>query len=341
MTAAPATAPRKHAAMDSAHPKPRIGVSRCLLGDNVRMNGGHCRDRWILRVLEPAAEFIGVCPEVEYGLPTPRPPIRLALTEESLSSDDIHLVEPKSGDDLTVGMQAYSKIRAEELAGMGLHGFILKKDSPSCGVFRVKVYDKNGSPTRRGRGVFAEALCKRLPSLPVEEEGRLNDPALRESFLVRVHAFARWRAFVDDDGSIGGLQAFHARHKMMLLACNPGAYRNLGRLVAGHADDPDALPDRLAAYETGLMQALAKTVSRGRHINVLQHLLGFCKTDLAPAEKREIGRLLELYAKGALPRAAPLALVRYLLIKHEAAAWATEQVYFEPYGPTLFEDQTV
>ena len=323
------------------HPTPRVGISRCLLGDEVRVNGGHCRDKWILRVLQPVAELVGVCPEVEFGMPTPRPPIRLTLTEESRDADDIHLVEPKSGEDLTQAMGAFVNQRVDELAELDLHGFILKKDSPTCGVWRVKVYDKNGSPTRRGRGVFAEALRKRLPNLPVEEEGRLNDPHLRESFLIRIHTYARWKQYLENDGSIAGLQDFHAKHKMLLLACNPDAYRNMGRLVAGHNHDGGSLDDRFAAYETALMQTLRRTVTRGRHVNVLQHLLGFCKTDLTASEKREISRLLKLYADGQMPRAAPMALVRFLLVKHEAASWATEQVYLEPYGTELLEDQTV
>ena len=332
---------RRRAVIGTEHPRPRIGISRCLLGESVRVNGGHCRDKWILRVLEPVSELIGVCPEVEYGMPTPRPPIRLTLTEDSKDRDDIHLVEPKSGEDLTASMGAFARRRVDELAEMDLHGFILKKDSPSCGVWRVKVYDKNGSPTRRGRGVFAAALRARLPNLPVEEEGRLNDPALRESFLIRIHTYARWKQFLEDEGGVAGLQDFHARHKMLLLAADPNAYRKLGRLVAGHGDDGLSLEERLDAYEAQLMQTLRRTVTRGRHVNVLQHLLGFCKTELTPAEKKEIGRLLTRYADGQMPRAAAVALVRFLLVKHEAAPWAVEQVYLEPYGPALVEDMTV
>ncbi|MDF1699757.1 MAG: DUF523 and DUF1722 domain-containing protein [Planctomycetota bacterium] len=315
--------------------RPRLGVSRCLLGENVRVNGGHCQSKWILNVLGEHAEFVGVCPEVELGLPTPRPPMRLVVDASSEVDGAVRLQESKSGDDWTAPMAEHVGRRAEELALENLDGFIFKKDSPTCGVFRVKVYDHNGSPSSRGRGVFAEALMARLPNLPVEEEGRLNDPLLRESFLVRVHAYARWRRYLDEDASLAGLGTFHARHKMLLLAADPSSYRRLGQLVAGHAKGGADLATRLAEYEAGLMLALANVVSRGRHVNVIQHLVGFCKTELASEEKRELQRNLDLYTQGVLPRAAPVAIVRYLLLKHEAAPWAREQHYLDPYPARL------
>lgn len=315
--------------------RPRIAVSRCFLGDNVRINGGNCRNPWILDVLRAHADLIGVCPEVEFGLPTPRPPMRLVTDPGSESSGRVRLVESKSRRDWTRDMTRYVERRAEDLSVDELDGFILKKDSPTCGVFRVKVYDQNGSPSSRGRGLFADAIMNRFPNLPVEEEGRLNDPALRESFLVRVHAHVRWRRFLREDGSSAGVGAFHARHKMLLLAADPAGYRRLGRLVAGHIYGCRGGPARLEAYETGLMQSLSRTVPRGRHVNVLQHLLGFCKTELAAEEKREVARGLNLYAEGVLPRAVPVALVRYLLLEHDAAPWARGQLYLQPFPARL------
>lgn len=314
---------------------PRVGVSRCLLGEDVRVNGGHCRNKWILNVLRNHADLIGVCPEVEFGLPTPRPAMRLVLGPAADGADQVRLVESKSGRDWTSGMARYAESRVSDLAASDLDGFILKKDSPTCGVFRVKVYDQNGSPSSRGRGLFADALIGRFPNLPVEEEGRLNDPALRESFLVRIHARRRWRRFLDEDGSSSGFGAFHARHKMLLLAADPAGYRHLGRLVAGHAHGYRTEQARRDAYEVGLMSSLSRTVSRGRHVNVLQHLLGFCKTELSAEEKRELADTLSLYTEGVLPRAAPVTLVRYLLLRHDAAPWACEQFYLKPFPAQL------
>ena len=315
--------------------RPRLGISRCLLGDNVRVNGGNCRDKWVHNVLIDHVELVGVCPEVEMGLPTPRPAMRLAITDQSRDSSDHRLVESKSGAEWTSQMSTFSEERVADLATLDLDGFILKKDSPTCGLWRVKIYDRNGSPSRSGRGLFADALLSRLPSLPVEEEGRLNDPALRESFLVRIHAYARWRRFLSEDESAARLSDFHARHKMLLLAADPAAYRRLGPLVAGQEPGLREGPERAAAYIRRFMRALSKTVTPGRHINVLQHLLGFCKTGMDSNEKRELSRLLNLYAEGMLPLAAPMALVRYLLMKHDAAPWATEQFYLEPYPTRL------
>ncbi len=323
----------------SPSPSPRIGISACLLGREVRMNGGHCRQRWIVDVLASHAEFVPVCPEVEFGLPTPRPVMRLALTDASRDNHDARLVVSDTGEDLTDGMRSHARARAERLAGENLHGFILKKDSPSCGAFRVKLYDRNGSPSARSVGVFAEELMARLPNLPVEEEGRLNDRELRDAFLVRVFAYAAWRRYRAEDGSAGGLVSFHARYKMNLLACEPQAYRELGRLVArAGVEDLSELQD---AYEARFMQTLAGRVTRGRHVNVLQHLAGFCKEAMRPHDKQDLQEVLDLYLDGAVPRAAPLTLVRHLLRTHDAPSWAQDQAYLEPYSPRLVEHEPV
>ncbi len=314
---------------------PRVGVSRCLLGENVRVNGGHCQDKWILNALGAEADLVGVCPEVELGMDTPRPPLRLVADGVTSGVDGIRLVESKRGTDWTEPMAAFAKARAEALASENLDGFILKRGSPTCGVFRVKVYDHNGSPSATGIGLFAEALRQRLPNLPVEEEGRLNDPALRESFLVRVYAHARWKRFCAEDGSSAGLVGFHARHKMLLLAADPTGYRHMGRLVAGHRRGHRELAELLEDYASALLASLARPVSPGRHVNVLQHLLGFCKSALASEEKRELERTRGLYVEGHVSRAAPVSLVRYLLLKHAASPWARQQLYLEPYPSRL------
>jgi uncharacterized protein YbbK (DUF523 family) len=168
-------------------PKPRLGVSACLLGEEVRYNGGHKRDRFLTDVLGPYVEWVPVCPEVEIGLGTPRPPIRLVQL-----GGETRLVAPDSGTDHTAAMRAYAERRVAELAGLGLAGYVLKKDSPSCGMERVELYPESGPASREGIGMFAEALLRLLPALPVEEEGRLHDPALRASFVARIFAYDRF-----------------------------------------------------------------------------------------------------------------------------------------------------
>ena len=318
---------------------PRIGASACLLGRTVRTNGGHCRQAWLTDVLAKEAELVPVCPEVEMGLPTPRPVMRLAKTEASKGPGDMRLIVTDTGEDLTDRMATYAKEKVEALADENLHGFILKKDSPSCGMFRVKYYDHNGSPSERGPGMFAKALAARFPNLPIEEEGRLNDRDLRESFLVRVYAYRRWRRFRAEDGSAAGFVAFHARYKMALLASAPEAYRSLGRLVAqGGGGDFEA---RLDQYEAEFMSALSQRVSRGRHVNVMQHLAGFAKDEMSAHDKDELADVLAKYREGSVPRAAPLTLVRFLLRSHRAPTWAREQYYLEHYAPQLVRNEAV
>lgn len=329
------TSPGTSAETDRA--APRIGISACLLGKPVRTNGGHCRQAWITDVLAKEAEFVVVCPEVEVGLPTPRPVMRLARTEAADGA--LRFIVTDSGEDLTDRMTAYAHAKMDALAGEDLHGFILKKDSPSCGVFRVKHYDRNGSPSERGPGLFGGILSARFPNLPIEEEGRLNDRDLRESFLVRVFAYQRWKAFLREDGTAGGLVAFHARYKMALLASAPEAYRDLGRIVAQGGGEGFA--ERLDTYETHFMAALAQRSSRGRHINVMQHLLGFAKDGMSASDKAELAEVLQRYREGAVPRAAPLTLVRFLLQTHNAPVWALEQYYLEHYTPQLVQNEAM
>ena len=303
------------------------------------MNGGHCRTAWMTDVLAGHVTFVPVCPEVEMGLPVPRPAMRLVSPVGGLDLDAVRLVVTSTGEDLTERIDTWAATKLDEIERAALHGFILKKDSPSCGLFRVKVYDKGGSPSLRGQGRFAAALQARFPNLPIEEDGRLNDRELRESFLVRVFAYARWRRYLAEDASTAGLVRFHAVHKYALLATDPAGHKTLGRLVAG-AGTRD-LANVHAEYECGLMASLSKRATRGRHVNVIQHLLGFVGEELTSEDKRELERLLTLYTEGSVPRAVPLALVRHLLRSHAAPAWALEQVYLRPYEESLHWNEAV
>ena len=298
----------------------RIGVSACLVGQPVRFDGGHRRDDFVT-ALGRVAELVPVCPEIELGLGAPRESLRLIRR-----GPEVALVAPASGRDLTEAMRRFAAARAVELAGADLDGFILKKDSPSCGLGRVRIYREAGPPERNGRGLFAEALIAANPLLPVEEEGRLRDEALRESFLRRLVIHHRLRRLFAADWRLRELIAFHASVKLDLLACSPAAYRALGRLVA-HAATLD--PARLAAdYSAALMNALAPVPTRGRHVNVLQHLAGYFHDATTADERRELGERISAYAAGREPRETPLDLLRHHA-RRRSIPWLSAQTYLE------------
>ncbi len=307
--------------------RPRVGVSTCLLGENVRHDGGHKRDRFLTEILGEYFQWVPVCPEVEIGLGTPREPIRLVRSEGGP-----RLVAPKSGRDLTETMKKYAEAKLGALEKMNLRGYILKSNSPSCGMERVRVYDGNGVPNRDGVGLFAASLMERFPNLPVEEEGRLQDARLRENFIGRVFTYDRWRSFIEQGPSPGGLVEFHARHKMLLLAHSPKALQSLGRLVSQSGSRP--LGTLLESYESELMQALRAVAKPVWHVNVLQHLAGFLKHNLGPAEKAELHGVIEDYRQGWVPLVAPLTLLQHHL-KRLGHSWVDAQVYLEPYPRSL------
>lgn len=309
--------------------RPRVGISRCLLGDPVRINGGHCRDRFLTDALGPHVELVGVCPEVEAGMSTPRPPMRLVRTK----AGETRFVLSESGEDLTDRIEGFSRERTEALAGERLDGVVLKKDSPTCGIERVKVYDWNGSPTRTGEGVFARALRTRLPRLPIEEEGRLNDPVLREHFVTRLYTCARWRSVCESDPSPGALVRFHAAHKMLILAHSPSVYRHMGPLVA----KAGSLPwEQLAStYDQLLGDAMSERASRGRHVNTIQHLMGFVSDSITAVTKAKMAEVLTQYRAGLIPLVVPLTLLDHHLETHRPHEWALSQVYLRPYPEVL------
>jgi uncharacterized protein YbbK (DUF523 family) len=242
----------------------RLGVSSCLLGNEVRFDGGHKRDRFVTDLLGRFVEWVPVCPEVEVGMDTPRPALRLVG-----DGDSVRMVEIKSGRDHTRAMERYSARRVRALRGLDLCGYILKKNSPSCGMTRVKVYGEKSMPTRQGRGIYASALMEAYPNLPFEDEGRLNDPKLRENFIERVFAYQRLSYLFRGRWTRGQVVAFHTAHKLQLMAHSTVAYRELGRLVATLKQTPRVVFRE--QYESGFMDALAQVASRGRNANALQH----------------------------------------------------------------------
>jgi len=308
-------------------PKIRLGVSACLLGHEVRYDGGHKRDTFLTDILGPFVEWVPVCPEVEVGLGVPRPPIRLVG-----DAANPRLMVEKTGDDLTARMQRWASGRIDDLATLGLHGYVLKRGSPSCGLVRVRVYDHDSRPGRVGRGVFAAALTDALPLLPVEEEGRLTDAGIRESFIERVFAAARWQAFRASRPRVRDLVVFHAAHKFAILAHSPRDYPTLGRLVAGAG--PRLASETLATYGTRFMQALAVRATRARHVNVLQHLSGFLKRQLSDDERAELGEVIVEYRRGLVPLVVPVTLLKHH-VRRLGVTYLADQVYLSPHPKEL------
>jgi len=305
----------------------RIGISACLLGQEVRFDGGHKKDDFLTRILGPHVEFVPVCPEVEMGLGTPRETLRLVRQDTAL-----RMITTRSGTDHTDGMNRWAAGRLEELNREDLVGYVLKKDSPSCGMERVKTYGAAGMPARDGRGLFAAALLERLPLLPVEEEGRLSDPVLRENFIERVFAYRRLRDLFLGRWTIGGLVRFHTAHKMSLLAHSTTAYNELGRLVAGTSELGRS--DLRRAYETLFMRTLAIPATRARHTNVLQHMAGHLK-NLVDAESRaELVASIGEYRGGLVPLIVPLTLIRHHVRRHRVT-YLEGQIFLEPHPREL------
>jgi uncharacterized protein YbgA (DUF1722 family)/uncharacterized protein YbbK (DUF523 family) len=305
----------------------RIGISSCLLGRPVRWDGGHRRDAFLVGQLGPFVEWVPVCPELEVGMGVPREPIRLVER-----AGDTRLVAERSGTDWSERMRAWARRRARELEALDLCGYVLKKDSPSCGLARVRVWNERGGAERRGRGVFAEALLESAPDLPVEEEGRLCDARLRENWIERVFAYGRLRSLFASRWTRGSLVAFHTAHKLQLLAHAPAASRALGRLVA----EPDALERRALRerYTRGFMAALRQMATPSRHANALQHAAGHLRSSLDARDRRELAELVEDYRRGLVPLVVPITLIRHHVARLGVASLAG-QVYLEPHPREL------
>ena len=293
--------------------RPRIGISACLLGDEVRFDGGHKRDSFLTDVLGPHVEWVRVCPEVEVGMGTPRETLRLVRDKEG----PVRMITTRTGVDHTDAMERWSRRRLQELAQEDLSGYVLKKDSPSCGMERVKVFGPAAMPQRDGRGIFAAALLERFPTLPVEEEGRLCDPLLRENFIERVFAYQRLRRFFAPRWTVGGLVAFHTAHKMTLLAHSTANYNRLGQLVATASSMPR---DNLRSeYEALFMATLRIVATAKRHTNALMHMAGHLKKLLDPVSKAELVETIDEYRRGLVPLVVPLTLLRHYVRIHAIA----------------------
>ncbi len=307
--------------------KIRIGVSACLMGEKVRYDGQHKHDSYITGTLGQWFEFVPVCPEFELGLGVPRETMRL-------EGDPEHprLMTGKTRRDLTEPMLAWCDKRVTELEKENLCGFIFKSKSPSSGMERVKVYSEKGMPSNNGRGLFANAFMNRFPLLPVEEEGRLNDPSLRENFIERVFTLKRWREMLTENNTRGGLVKFHERHKYLLMSHSIPIYRELGRIVA------DMKERELAAvqeeYHDKMMAALRLRATVRKHVNVLDHMSGYFKRQLEPDEKAELRETIASYKIGHFPLIVPITLINHYVRKYQEA-YLAQQYYLKPHPTEL------
>jgi uncharacterized protein YbgA (DUF1722 family)/uncharacterized protein YbbK (DUF523 family) len=305
----------------------RVGISSCLLGEEVRYDGGHQRDPYVTGVLARHFSWVPVCPEMELGLGVPREAVRLSGEAGAPRMRGV-----TSGADHTERMNDFARRRVEELARRGLSGYILKRASPSCGMERVKVYGESGVASRTGVGLFARVLVNALPLLPVEEEGRLNDARLRDNFITRVFAYRRLAALRESAPRPADVIAFHTAHKYLLLAHSPAAYARLGRLVAEVARPPrEAWLDR---YADGFMRALRVLATPRKHVNAMQHITGFFKDRLAGGEKRELLGVIGDYADGLVPLVVPITLINHHVARFDVA-YVRDQIYLRPHPKEL------
>lgn len=302
--------------------KIKIGVSSCLLGNKVRFDGGHKKDYFLTETLSQFVEFVPVCAEVEIGLPIPRETLRLQKIDGK-----IRLIFNKSKEEITEKMEKFSEKRVKIVEDENLSGFILKKDSPSCGMERVKVYSEKGIPEKNGKGIFAKVLIEKYPLLPIEEEGRLNDINLRENFIERVFAFHRLKKLFSSKPKYKDLIEFHTREKLFLMAHNIKGYSELGKLVAeGSKMDKKVLKE---IYIKTFMEAIKHQATIKKNFNVLQHIYGYLKDKLTKQEKEELFSVLDDYKNSLIPLIVPITLLKHHLLIYDIK-YVLNQTYLSP-----------
>jgi uncharacterized protein YbgA (DUF1722 family)/uncharacterized protein YbbK (DUF523 family) len=305
----------------------KLGISACLLGEQVRYDGGHKWDRFLTDTLDQYVQYVPVCPEVECGLGVPRESMRLAGDPASP-----RLVTTRTRQDHTDRMLQWARRRVTELEKEDLCGFIFKSDSPSSGMERVKVYTEEGMPVKQGIGLFARAFMEHFPLIPVEEEGRLHDPKLRENFVERIFTLRRWRELLQRGKRVGHLVEFHSENKLLILSHSEKHCRVMGKLVAV---GKTLLPDELyRQYETQLMEALKLKTTPRKNANVLQHMMGYFKGDLSPDEKQELLEVINEYRKGYIPLIVPIILIRHYVRKYDQP-YLKQQAYLSPHPVAL------
>jgi uncharacterized protein YbgA (DUF1722 family)/uncharacterized protein YbbK (DUF523 family) len=301
----------------------KIGISSCLLGNPVRWNAGHKLDRFLTNTLGQFVEYVPVCPEVEAGFGVPRESVRLVGDPENP-----RMITFKSKTDLTDQMKCWAKKRVRELEKEDLCGFIFKSDSPSSGMIRIKVYSDKGMPRKVGVGMFAKVFMDHFTRIPVEDDGRLHNPAIRENFIERIFSLKRWRDIAAKSPRIGKLVDFHSRNKLLLLSHSQKHYRLMGKLVAnGKKLTPRKLFDQ---YEQLLLEALSLKTTVKKNNNVLQHLMGYFKKQLTADEKQELLEVFEQYRIGYVPLLVPLTLINHYVRKYDQP-YLKIQTYLNPH----------
>jgi uncharacterized protein YbgA (DUF1722 family)/uncharacterized protein YbbK (DUF523 family) len=305
----------------------RIGISSCLLGNEVRWNSGHKLDKYLAHTLGQFVEYVPVCPEVEAGFGVPRESFRLVG-----DPDSPRLVTFKSKTDHTDRMLTWTQKRVGELEKEELCGFIFKSDSPSSGMIRVKVYNEKGMPHKVGIGMFARAFMEHFPLIPVEDDGRLNDPVIRENFILQIFTMKRWRDNLARKRGMGNLVDFHTLNKLLLLSHSPKHYRLMGKLVAEGKKMP--LGDLYDQYQLLLMEALKLETTIRKNINVLQHLMGYFKKQLSGDEKQELLEAFDQYRSEYVPLIVPITLINHYVRKYDQP-YLKQQTYLNPHPVEL------
>jgi len=303
-----------------------IGISSCLVGQKVRYDGTAKRNSWLVDQFGKYVDYRPICPEMAIGMPTPRPPIRLVGTPE-----DIRVVgvdDPSA--DVTMQLEDFALSTAGQLQSISAYVFMSK--SPSCGMERVKLYGANGHAAKNGVGAYARVIMASLPNLPCEEEGRMNDPMLRENFVNRVYAYRRWQSLRADGLVAKELIDFHARHKYMVMTHSQAAYQRLGRLLSNlKGVDLERVAD---AYEAEFMGALKRRVGRKRHVNALQHIQGYLKTRIDGDDRQELAESIEAYRREEVPLVVPMKLLRHYF-RRNPDNYIDRQWYLDPYPESL------
>ncbi|WIO75117.1 DUF523 and DUF1722 domain-containing protein [Porticoccaceae bacterium LTM1] len=303
-----------------------VGISSCLLGNHVRHDGGHKHHSFITGTLGEYFDFVPFCPEVGAGLGTPRPPIRLVGDEQV-----VRVVGSKDPNlDVTDDLVGFCESKMPEIAHLG--GFILKKDSPSCGMERVKIYSEKGHPAHKGSGVFAKMILENYPNLPVEEEGRLGDARLRENFIERIFIYQRWRELMESGLSVSGLMDFHARHKLNFMSRHQDKVRELGRITA--SANSDNLEQAASEYFDLAMKTLKKLATVKNHVNVLHHAMGYLKRELDGDDKQEMLETIESYRLMQVPLIVPITLIKHHF-RRSPHPYIENSWYFSPYPDEL------
>jgi uncharacterized protein YbgA (DUF1722 family)/uncharacterized protein YbbK (DUF523 family) len=303
--------------------KIKLGISTCLLGENVRYDGGHKLDRFLTDTLGQYVEYVPVCPEVECGLPIPRESMHLEGNPESP-----RLVTSRTKQDMTERMVGWAKKRVVELEKEGLCGFIFKSDSPSSGMERVRIYNEKGMPIKKGVGMFARIFMEHFPLLPVEDEGRLHDLKLRENFIERIFTLRRWREVLAKKENRGNVVDFHTKHKSLILSHSPKHYQAMGKLVARAKEL--SLRELYRQYQIWLMESLQLKTTPKKNTNVLMHMMGYFKEELSSDEKRELLEVIENYRQEYIPLIVPTTLISHYVQKYNQP-YLKQQIYLNPH----------